>query len=110
MLGLTMPDRVTRKMINDALRTRGRDESLYPGEGYFFFGGGEAVHWLTSSVMVKKVSDLTLDEWLAEFDELLERDKKLRSQMTSIDKAETKTKRRRTRGKTSLRVEDHYLN
>lgn len=53
---------VTRKMINDVLRARGRDESLYPGEGYFFFGGGEAVHWLSSSVMVKKLSDLTLEQ------------------------------------------------
>ena len=35
-----MPNRVTRKMINDALRARDRNESLYPGEGYFFFGGG----------------------------------------------------------------------
>jgi hypothetical protein len=46
-------NRVTRKMINDALRARGREESLYPGEGYFYFGGG-AVHWLSSSVMVKR--------------------------------------------------------
>jgi len=39
-------------MVNDALRARGRDESLREGEGYFYFGGGEAVNWLTSSVMV----------------------------------------------------------
>jgi hypothetical protein len=49
-------NRVTRKMVNDALRARGRDESLYTGEDYFFFGGGDAVHWLSSSVMVKKIS------------------------------------------------------
>ena len=48
-------NRVTRKMINDALRARGRDESLYPGDAHFYFGGGEAVHWLTTSVMVKKI-------------------------------------------------------
>ena len=88
-----MKNRVTRKMINDALRARGRDESLYPGEGYFFFGGGEAVHWLSSSVMVKKISDLTLDEWLAKFDDLFERDKKLRRQMASEEKADSRTKR-----------------
>lgn len=87
-------NRVTRKMINDALRARGRDESLYPGEGYFFFGGGEAVHWLSSNVMVKKISDLSLDEWLAKFDELLERDRKLRSQMASIDKPKSNVKTR----------------
>ena len=83
-------NRVTRKMVNEALRSRGRDENLYPGEGYFFFGGGDAVHWLSSSVMVKKISDLTLDEWLAKFDELLERDKKLRSQMDSVSAEKAK--------------------
>jgi hypothetical protein len=79
-------------MVNDALRAHGRDESLYPGDGYFFFSGGDAVHWLSSSVMVKKISDLTLDEWLARFDELLARDKKLRSQMNSVTSEKTKGK------------------
>lgn len=77
-------------MINDALRARGRDESLYPGDGYFFFGGGDAVHWLSSSVMVKKISDLTIDQWLAKFDELLEREKKLRSQMAAVTESKEK--------------------
>ena len=71
------PNRVTRKMINDALRERGRDESLRPGDGYFYFGGGEAVNWLTNSVRVQRVSDLTLEEWLEEFDKLFKLDKKL---------------------------------
>ncbi len=70
-------NRVTRKMINDALRERGRDESLRPGGGYFYFGGGEAVNWLTNSVRVQRVSDLTLEQWLEEFDKLLRLDKKL---------------------------------
>ena len=51
---------VTRKMVNDALRARGRDESLRDGEGYFYFGGGEAVHWLSSSVMVRRIWTLRL--------------------------------------------------
>ena len=70
-------NRVTRKMINDALRVRGRGESLRPGNGFFYFGGGEAVNWITNSVRVERVSDLTLEEWLEEFDKLLEIDKKL---------------------------------
>jgi hypothetical protein len=74
---------VTRKAINDALRARGRDESLYPGDGYFYFGGGDAVDWLSSSVMVKRISDLTLDQWLREFDSLLERNTKLQRQMSA---------------------------
>lgn len=74
-------NRVTRKMVNDALRERGRDESLRQGDGYFYFGGGDAVNWLSSSVMVKRISDLTLEQWLKEFERLLATDKKLRSSM-----------------------------
>ncbi len=70
-------NRVTRKMINDKLRERGRDESLRPGDGYFYFGGDEAVNWLTNSVRVQRMSDLTLEQWLEEFDKLLKLDKKL---------------------------------
>jgi hypothetical protein len=70
-------NRVSRKMINDALRERGRDESLRPGDGYFYFGGGEAVNWITNSVRVRRLSDLTLEQWLEEFDRLLKLDKKL---------------------------------
>jgi hypothetical protein len=73
----TAKNRVTRKMVNGALRSRGRDESLREGDGYFYFGGGEAVNWLTSSVMVRRISDLTLEQWLREFDSLLERNNKL---------------------------------
>jgi hypothetical protein len=101
------PSRVTRKMVNDALRARGRDESLYPGDGYFFFGGGDAVHWLSSSVMVKKISDLTLDEWLAKFDELRERDKKLRTQMASVSSEKTKGKHRPTPARAKTRSRNH---
>lgn len=88
-------------MINDALRARGRDESLYPGDGYFYFGGGDAVHWLSSSVMVKRLSDLTLHQWLHEFDSLLERETKLRKQMGALEEkrpqpARTKPRRPKT--------------
>ena len=47
-------NRVTRKMINDALWERGRDESLREGDGFFYFGGGEAVNWITNSVSVER--------------------------------------------------------
>jgi hypothetical protein len=80
----------TRKMVNDALRARGRDESLREGDGYFYFGGGEAVNWLSSSVMVKRISDLTLEQWLKEFESLLERDKKVRRQMAAPLKKKSK--------------------
>ena len=95
---------VTRKMVNDALRARGRDESLYPGDGYFFLGGGDAVHWLSSSVMVKRISDLTLEQWLAKFDELSERDKKLTKQMTRIAELESSPKPKSSRTKIRRRT------
>lgn len=82
----------TRKMVNDALRARGRDESLREGEGYFYFGGGEAVNWLSSSVMIKRISDLTLKQWLKEFDSLLDRDKRVRRQMAAPLKKKSKNR------------------
>jgi hypothetical protein len=84
--------RVTRKMVNDALRTRGRDESLREGEGYFYFGGGEAVNWLSSSVRVRRMSELTLEQWLEKFDSLLEREKKVRRQMADLAKKKSKSR------------------
>ena len=83
---------VTRKMVNDALRARGRDESLREGDGYFYFGGGQAVDWLSSSVMVRRLSDLTLEQWLKEFDSLLEREKKVRRQMVDLAKKKSKNR------------------
>ena len=83
---------VTRKMVNDALRARGRDESLREGDGYFYFGGGQAVDWLSSSVMVRRLSDLTLEQWLKEFDSLLEREKKVRRQMAAPLKKKSKNR------------------
>ena len=74
--------RTTTKAVNDALRARGRDESLRRGgPHYFYFGGGEAVHWLSSSVMVSRLSDLTVKQWISEFDKLLANEKKLRKRM-----------------------------
>jgi hypothetical protein len=83
---------IIRKMVNDALRARGPDESLREREGYFYFGGGEAVNWLSSSVMIKRISDLTLEQWLKEFDSLLDRDKKVRRQMAAPLKKKSKNR------------------
>jgi hypothetical protein len=62
-------------------RRAGRNESLREGEGYFYFGGGEAVNWLSNTVHAKKLSDLTLEQWLKEFDKLVETNKKLERSM-----------------------------
>lgn len=70
-------------MINDALRERGRDESLRLGGD---FGGGEAVNWLTNSVRVQRLSDLTLEQWLGEFDKLRKIDAKLHKQKLTTER------------------------
>jgi len=90
-----MKNKVTRKMVNDALRERGRDESLREGEGYFYFGGGEAVNWLSPTVMVKKLSDLSLEEWLKEFDRILENEKKIQRSMSVAEKKKPVAKGKR---------------
>jgi hypothetical protein len=51
------------------------------GPHYFYFGGGEAEHWLSSSVMVSRLSDFTMKQWVQEFDKLLANEKKLRKRM-----------------------------
>jgi len=87
-------NRVTRKMVNDALRARGRDESLREGDGYFYFGGGEAVNWLSPTVKVKRLSDLTLEQWLEEFDSHLDREKKLRKMTGAKNRADSSKKKK----------------
>jgi hypothetical protein len=81
------PNHITRKIVNYALRARGRDESLREGDGYFYFGGGDAVNWLSTTVPVKRLSDLTVEQWLAEFDKLRQRENTLRKQMPKAPKA-----------------------
>jgi hypothetical protein len=85
-------NRVTRKMVNDALQARGRDESLREGDGYFYFGGGEAVRWLSSSVMVRKISDLTLQQWMEEFEKLLKTNQQLEREMKRIPAGKNRKK------------------
>jgi len=87
--------RLTRNRVNDALRARGRDESLRQGDGFFYFGGGDAVNWLSCTVMVRRISDLTLEQWLAEFDKLVTRDNQLRKQMPKDSPSGKPSKRSR---------------
>lgn len=59
---------LTLKKINSELAKRG--VRLEKGSGYFYFLGGEAANWLDKTVRVPKVSSLTLDQWLGEFERL----------------------------------------
>lgn len=62
--------RVTLKAANAELARRGHQVLLEKGSGYFYFRTGEAADWLDKTVPVAKISDLTLDEWVAKFREL----------------------------------------
>jgi hypothetical protein len=73
----TRTNPTTAKAVNDALRARGRDESLRKGDGYFYFGG-EAVNWFSTGVQVRRLSDMTVKQWLQEFDRLMAREKQFR--------------------------------
>jgi hypothetical protein len=64
---------LTRKTINAELAKRGHNALLENGGGYFYFYGGESVGWLDRTVQVPKVSSLTLEQWLEEFDKLKKR-------------------------------------
>ena len=69
--------RLTLKTINDELRSLGHDVHIEKGDGYFYFWKGEANNWLDRTVNVPKVSSLTLEQWIDEYDRL----KKLNEEM-----------------------------
>ena len=64
---------LTLKAINSELAKRGHNAVLENGGGYFYFLGGDVADWLDKTVHVPKVSSLTLEEWIAEFDKLKQR-------------------------------------
>lgn len=62
--------RLTIKAINEELAKRGSDALLEDGDGYLYFIGGEATDWLDRTVNAHRLSSLSLDQWMAEFDRL----------------------------------------
>lgn len=64
---------LTLKSINAELAKRGHTARLENGGGYFYFDGGETAGWLDRTVQVPKVSSLTLEQWVEEFDKLKKR-------------------------------------
>ena len=57
-------------IINEELAKRGSDARLEKGDDYFYFMGGEATDWLDRTVNAYRLSSLSLDQWMAEFDRL----------------------------------------
>jgi hypothetical protein len=64
--------RLHLKTVNDEMAKRGYSARLEKGDGYFYFQSGEATDWLDRTVRTRKLNDLTLKEWLAEFERLRE--------------------------------------
>jgi len=62
-----MAARLTLKSVNDELARLGHRARLEKASGYLYFYGGEATDWIDRTVQVAKISDLTLDQWIAEF-------------------------------------------
>jgi hypothetical protein len=56
--------RLTFTSVNEALAKIGAKEQLVKGNGYLYFTGGGAASWPSCSVMVPRLSDYTLEEWL----------------------------------------------
>ena len=65
--------KTTIASVNKALKQMGVAERLAkePKLGYFYFFGGNSAGWLISGVYgVANVSDLTVDQWINEYNEL----------------------------------------
>jgi len=56
--------------VNRTLKARGVAERLRRGAGYYYFTGGRAASWPQSGVYIYRAADLTLAQWLAEYDRL----------------------------------------
>jgi len=64
---------LTLKAINAELAKLDHTARLESAGQYFYFQGGEATDWLDRTVQVSKVSSLTLEQWIGEFDKLKKR-------------------------------------
>jgi hypothetical protein len=69
--------RTTLKAVNDELARRGYTARLAKSAGYFYFHFGEAAEWLDRTVQGERVSDRSVEQWLAEFQRLRDLNKRL---------------------------------
>jgi len=58
--------RVTLTRVNAALEAAGYAERLQRGAGCFYFAEGTAELWPRTSVMVSRLSDLSVQDWVEE--------------------------------------------
>ena len=77
---------MTIKAVNDELARLGHNARLEKASGYFYFWTGDAADWIDRTVRVEKISDLTLERWVAEYKRL----KKVNAEMMRSPKASKK--------------------
>lgn len=68
-----MTKRVTITAVNKALEAADYPERICKGNGYWYFIEGQAHTWRSSSVMTCHLSDFTVEQWVAERNELANR-------------------------------------
>jgi hypothetical protein len=66
----TTPKKNRVAEVNAALKAMGREEKLTRGRGYYYFREGNSARWFSTSVYVYRADDLSVAEWLHEFDEM----------------------------------------
>jgi len=74
---------LTNRTVEKAIKQKfGMDVRLYKGNGYYYFADPDdqeeivVGHWPESSVYVYRLNQMRLDQWLAEFERLMEQGKR----------------------------------
>ncbi len=83
--------RITLKTVNAELARRGIQTILTKGPGWFYFRTGDAADWLGRTVPVMKISALTLEGWIGEYQRL----KKVNAEIMGGVKRAPKSNRKR---------------
>ena len=82
-----MAARITIKAVNDALARLGHEVRLEKASGYFYFWSGDVAGWIDRTVQVSKISELTLEQWMAEFKRLKKVNQEIRSVRQTFNEA-----------------------
>jgi len=56
--------------VTKKLKELGFTDELFKGKDYFYFWGDDASTWYSSSVYVTRLNELTLDQWIEEYNTL----------------------------------------
>jgi hypothetical protein len=89
--------RLTQKAITGELDRLGHEARLESADGYFYFLGLEPAGWLDKTVKVPKVSSLTLEQWVAEYERLKKLNEEILRGKVGIRSAKTKASGTRPR-------------